>query len=273
MTLKKRKTSVFDAIQELESEDQRHQSRRRRTQQSTIPKAKAAQSQSQIFHHLLECRILMQRAVVQESVPQNVKASCDDLLSKLLTVRSQLMMEEDDHETDYDDLINDNERLQHLLQDEYEQRREQWKSVLNHRHKDLKLHAGVTAKSQFKVVDSSFWQQVESTVEYESLLNKNKSDENDDKASFDDSKVYQQLLKDFVASSTKNLDAQGRLESIKKKQKKKQVDRRASKGRKIRYKEIPKLVNFTFPLSRPTTTNLDQDGWFQSLFGGAGKLN
>ena len=55
-----------------------------------------------------------------------------------------------------------------------------------------------------------------------------------------------------------------------KKTSKKQVDRRASKGRKIRYKEIPKLVNFTFPLSRSNNSNLDQDEWFQSLFGGIG---
>jgi hypothetical protein len=56
---------------------------------------------------------------------------------------------------------------------------------------------------------------------------------------------------------------------------KKMVDRKASKGRKIRYNEVVKLVNFTFPLSRPANanSNLDQGEWFRSLFGGAGNSN
>jgi hypothetical protein len=56
---------------------------------------------------------------------------------------------------------------------------------------------------------------------------------------------------------------------------KKMVDRKASKGRKIRYNEVTKLVNFTFPLSRPASanSNLDQGEWFRSLFGGAGNSN
>ncbi len=48
------------------------------------------------------------------------------------------------------------------------------------------------------------------------------------------------------------------------------VDRRASKGRKIRYAVVPKLVNFTFPVSRPEPT-ISEDVWFKSLFGGVGR--
>jgi protein AATF/BFR2 len=116
---------------------------------------------------------------------------------------------------------------------------------------------------------------VDATVEYEQLRRQSKDDEDEEEDRLDDSKVYQQLLKDFVAHSTAaaNGNGVGRLQVSKSAQnKKKQVDRRASKGRKIRYKEIPKLVNFTFPLSRPNSSNLDQDEWFQSLFGGAGKM-
>ena len=50
------------------------------------------------------------------------------------------------------------------------------------------------------------------------------------------------------------------------------VDRRASKGRKIRYTVHPKLVNFTFPLSRPEPI-ISDDVWFKSLFGGVGNLS
>ena len=48
------------------------------------------------------------------------------------------------------------------------------------------------------------------------------------------------------------------------------VDRRASKGRKIRYAVHPKLVNFTFPIARPVPT-IVENVWFNSLFGGVGK--
>jgi hypothetical protein len=76
-----------------------------------------------------------------------------------------------------------------------------------------------------------------------------------------------------VASQTGNQDSvqQQKLKHAQSSSKK-MVDRKASKGRKIRYHEIAKLVNFTFPLSRPSnpSSNLDQDEWFRSLFGGAG---
>jgi hypothetical protein len=49
------------------------------------------------------------------------------------------------------------------------------------------------------------------------------------------------------------------------------VDRRASKGRKIRYTVHPKLLNFTFPVSRPEPM-ISDDIWFKSLFGGVGNL-
>ena len=44
-------------------------------------------------------------------------------------------------------------------------------------------------------MDSSFWEQVEATMEYESLRQAEK--EKDEQVIFDDSKVYQQLLKDL----------------------------------------------------------------------------
>lgn len=125
-------------------------------------------------------------------------------------------------------------------------------------------------------MDSSFWQQVDATIEYEEIR-KNDGKSAQQSVLFDDSKVYQQLLKDFVANSTKGIGTEASADAMRastkhknSNKKKKDVDRRASKGRKIRYKEIPKLVNFTFPLSRPNTSNLDRDEYFQSLFGGAG---
>jgi hypothetical protein len=264
---KKRKLNVFEAVQELESEDVKAASRRRKTTAATAERAKAAQSQTKIYNHLVECRILFQRALNEESLGDSARDQCDSLMETLLQARNQLTSGEDAEDDPYTD-VESADALNDVLDKEYNNCREQWKQVLNRRHKDLKLHSGITAKSQFRVIDSSFWQQVEATVEYEQMR-----EHAEESADFDDSKVYQQLLKEFVASSAgaNGAAASKRLASKKKKSQKKEVDRRGSKGRTIRYKEIPKLANFTFPLSRPVTSNLDQDEWFQSLFGGVGR--
>jgi hypothetical protein len=266
---KKRNLSVFDAVEELDSEDVHAEKRRRKRTTTDAHRAEAAQSQSKIYSHLVECRILLQRAMTaDQSSSSPVQQQCDTLLSHLLSARNQLVNSTtDNNETDYQEIIDAPEDLNKVLEQEHEACQDQWKAVLNRRHKDLRLHAGQTAKSQFKVMDSSFWQQVEATVEYEQLRDTNQDDKNE----FDDSKVYQQLLKDFVATSAAATGAtSNRLQKKQKSKQRKQVDRRASKGRKIRYAEIPKLVNFTFPLSRPNNSSLDQAEWFQSLFGGAG---
>jgi protein AATF/BFR2 len=272
---KKRTLSVFDAVQELESEDVKAESQRKKRTTTDASRAQAAQSQSKIYSHLVECRILLQRAMTgssSNSADDNVGDQCDTLLTTLLQARQELVHPEvqKQEKQDYSAMIESSDLENDVLDKEHESCKDQWKLVLNRRHKDLRLHAGVTAKSQFKIMDSSFWQQVEATQEYEQLRKDSASPHE-----FDDSKVYQQMLKDFVATSA--AAAAGTLSNnrLQKKAKtqKKEVDRKASKGRKIRYTEIPKLVNFTFPLSRPITSTLDQDEWFQSLFGGAGSTN
>ena len=285
---KKRNFSVFDAIQELDSQDAKAESSRRKRSTHDAKRAQAAQSQSKIYNHLIECRILLQRSLVnsssksskeEESSSSSFTDQCDQLIEQLLQARHQMIHHSND-EKEYD---QEDDSLNDTLQSEYDECRNQWKEVLNRRHKDLRLHSGLTAKSQFKVMDSSFWEQVQATVEYEDMRNSgninnnSESSDSEEDALFDDSKVYQQLLKDFVASSTgaDGTGASKRLAKYNKKSssKKKDVDRRASKGRKIRYTEIPKLANFTFPLSRPAISSLDQDEWFRSLFGGVGKLS
>lgn len=278
---KKRNLSVFDAIQELESEDAHAETKRLKKSSTRAHRALAAQSQTKIYNHLVECRILMQRAVTGvsddlggEGTGSSIDESCNSLLEMLLQARQKLIAGDpgdEDDENEYSEMVQSksDDQLQETLQQEYETCREEWKEVLNRRHKDLKLHAGLTAKSQFRVMDSTFWQQVEGTMEYEQIHRKD-----NDETKFDDSKVYQQLLKEFVANSASNSGKEStRIKQQRSAQNnKKKVDRKASKGRKLRYKEMPKLVNFTFPLSRPNMSNLNQDEWFQSLFGGAGKM-
>ena len=194
---------------------------------------------------------------------------CNDLLVKLLRARQQLCGEAL-KATDYQQQVCADEpsSLHLLLQQDYETCRDEWKDTLNRRHKDVRLHAGLTAKAQFRVVDASFWQQVDATVQHDKLRNSEST------ATFDDAKVYQHLLQDFVLSANRSDTqlVQDRLKSVKNKTINMLVDRKASKGRKIRYHELPKLVNFTFPLSRPQSQSVLEEGdWLSSLFGGAAK--
>mmetsp|Transcript_7988 Transcript_7988/g.23588 ORF Transcript_7988/g.23588 Transcript_7988/m.23588 type:complete len:318 (-) Transcript_7988:178-1131(-) len=311
---RKRDLSIFDAIEELDTQDRKAERKRRKETTAEKKRAGEVQSQSKIYNHLLESRILLQRAINKvndgsygsdnDNDSSSFRDGCNALIQKLLETRNQLSGisalpesddDDDDDEKEYDcrDLLRPaasaSTDLHDALQTEYEKHREEWKQILNRKHKNLRLHSGVTAKSQFRIMDSSFWEQVEATVEYEELRNNN-NDNNEEQSStpsgsvefFDDSKVYQQLLKDFVANSTSEngarsgepssnaLRSSNNYNNNNNSKKKKNVDRKASKGRKIRYKEISKLVNFTFPLSRPNTSNLDTDEYFQSLFGGAG---
>ena len=291
---RKRDLSIFDAIEELDTQDRNAERKRRKETSAEKKRALEAQSQSKIYNHLLETRILLQRAVNKvndaadletnsdtSSTSSSFRDTCDTLIESLMRARSQLSGESKADE--YKDLLATSSvgSLHNTLQDEYETHRDDWKRILNRKHKSLRLHSGVTAKSQFRIMDSSFWEQVEATMEYEEIRQQETTTTTTTKSVlFDDSKVYQQLLKDFVANSAANANSNNnannssmegfRATKHKNNSKKKDVDRRASKGRKIRYKEIPKLVNFTFPLSRPNTSTLNQDEYFQSLFGGAG---
>jgi len=76
---------------------------------------------------------------------------------------------------------------------------------------------------------------------------------------------------DAIANPNGSMIEQGGANAIRKKAAA-TVDRRASKGRKIRYAVNPKLVNFTFPVSRPEPM-IEEDVWFKSLFGGVGNKN
>mmetsp|Transcript_8038 Transcript_8038/g.12116 ORF Transcript_8038/g.12116 Transcript_8038/m.12116 type:complete len:137 (-) Transcript_8038:31-441(-) len=99
---------------------------------------------------------------------------------------------------------------------------------------------------------------------------------------FDDSKIYQHMLQEYITLSTERTASNAssmaehrlRLASKTNKDKNKSnVDRRASKGRKIRYVVHEKLKNFTFPLQREASNQknhiiMDEDVLFKSMMGG-----
>ncbi|KAL3152741.1 hypothetical protein ABBQ38_012331 [Trebouxia sp. C0009 RCD-2024] len=89
-------------------------------------------------------------------------------------------------------------------------------------------------------------------------------EEEQDLEAFDDGEFYAQLLKEFLDSSG---GAAGSAFHPQGKKKRKQVDRRASKGRKLRYHIQDKLVNFMAPVEQPGHDIATQ--LFGSLFGGS----
>ena len=92
---------------------------------------------------------------------------------------------------------------------------------------------------------------------------------------FNDDDFYQQLLREIIDKKMGNIDnndpdAMGRqwaeLQKLKVKTKKKAVDTKASKGRKIRYEVHSKLLGFMAPVSLDSLSDGRQDELFKSLF-------
>mmetsp|Transcript_17482 Transcript_17482/g.37915 ORF Transcript_17482/g.37915 Transcript_17482/m.37915 type:complete len:322 (-) Transcript_17482:96-1061(-) len=299
--------SVFAALSKLESDDVKAAKTRRMATAASSARSLAAQNQTGIAGDLAQCRILLQRAIGEASqnvptgtassgVDETVISSADRLLVKLLGARKQLcngnIMDTDtDNDVDYSELLDDDSSgnstddavFEKALSSGYGKCRSEWKGVFNRRHHDLRLHAGLTAKtaSKFRVMDQSFWDQVESTAAHDRLI----ASDSSSTPVFDDSKVYQHMLRDFVALGTSatgggrsgaGFAADAAAERLRRAAQKKKgrsgkdVDRKASKGRKIRYTVNPKLENFTFPISRPVAS-IGEDDWFRSLFGGVGR--
>ena len=92
---------------------------------------------------------------------------------------------------------------------------------------------------------------------------------------FNDDDFYQQLLREIIDKKMGKIDktdpeAMGRqwaeLQKLKIKTKKKSVDTKASKGRKIRYDVHSKLLGFMAPVSLDSLSDGRQDELFKSLF-------
>ena len=345
---------LFSALASIEKTDGVAAQRRLRSRTVSLQRSKVASVQTELQNVLLELRILTQRCLTEEEClhdgrndtqidgrhdsgvggTEAVLEEVDTLLRNLLATRKELMgkmmIGNEYHDDDDDDVEIDDE----ILQNEYHTtlRDNIWKPTLDKLHSNLTSRSGggtSTAASEFKggIVGTTFWEQVQSTVEHElsrsPKINNDDDDDDDDddeggkpqRPTFDDSKLYQRMLTDFVStrsSSTASKEGGGVSDPAREaaerlgralrkrsgadvdisslwgdeetntpgvgssKRKKTEtitaaVDRRASKGRKIRYAVHPKLVNFAFPIARPAPT-IVENVWFNSLFGGVGKL-
>ena len=145
--------------------------------------------------------------------------------------------------------------------------------------------------SSFRVVDQSIFRQVEALMEdparvkrrafrtrEEAARQRVRRDgvaapeggaaddaEEADEEVYDDAAFYQMLLRDFTDAAN---SGNGQAAGVKLQRKvNKNVDRKASKGRKVRYNLHPKLENFMYPEATEDPDGLDVDRLFSSLLG------
>lgn len=280
-----------DILSSLESSD-RKAAKLRKSQLSTetLPRSHAAKSQVDIQTNLIECRILIQRALtalpqvyvsdeedLDQKKEQDAQDKLDNLLSTLVDARRSLfstLLQKEKDGSDEDTASESESDDENSLESVYSKMRKTWKTTLNKHHANVHLQ-NQQNKNKFQVVDQSFWTQIENNVKHSAILDEAQSQEQGAHASlgFEDSKLYQHMLQDYIALSAERgkdnaaVAAAERLKRSMKKKTKKDVDRRASKGRKIRYVVHEKLQNFTFPINRPAAT-MTEDVLFKSMFGG-----
>jgi hypothetical protein len=193
-------------------------------------------------------------------------------------------------------------------QEDYQTCRQHWRQVVDATHQRATLSLAVSKK--FRVVNQGLWHQIEAASATRALTrshltkaqakeaglfvgksensnkegkNKNKKSSQDAKVedeqeegdqvdleAFDDSELYQQLLRDYIQavgpSGGMDTAAVAALGKSFAKRNKKKVDTKASKGRKLRYAVHPKLEHFMFPVPVPPC-NMDIDRLFASLPG------
>jgi hypothetical protein len=269
----------------LEASDKKAAKLRQSQKSSSLVQSHAAKSQLDVQTHLLESRILLQRALTGGSITNTIKdkgtkKNLDVLLKRLLLARKKMNSNPRNHEDDYDDEVQNYTKVTgDTLQSEYDSLRPYWKNVLNQHHSHLNQHHSSNRKTKFQVVDQSFWSQVEATYQHNSILEQSSNlDDIETHMEFDDSKLYQSQLQEYITLSTEKgpshavLAAKERLKRASKTVTKKNVDRKASKGRKIRYVVHDKLKNFTFPVQREgRDVVMSENVLFKSMFGGTRK--
>ncbi|EPY53467.1 traub family protein [Schizosaccharomyces cryophilus OY26] len=155
---------------------------------------------------------------------------------------------------------------------------EEWKNnTLTKWHSRVQASQGITQSNKFKALNQNVVQQIDQT-----MLNKNdliersrfnrseNSRKDPDPELYDDTEFYQSLLKDFINSrlADSGRDTNVRWVATKQqKQKRENVDTKASKGRKLRYHVHEKLQNFMVPVEVTSWPEEHIDDLFNSLLG------
>jgi len=173
------------------------------------------------------------------------------------------------------------DKIWQRLSETHDSLRPEWKSVTDKWHARLNF-GSEQAKSKLKVLNYSMWDQIDEIVSsedkftektyglYQDSKRLDKAEQPDadealyDFEVYDDCVFYSTMLKTYINSNTEvtnsseyvlNADELKELRRYKKNPNGKNVDRKASKGRKIRYVPHAKLQNFMFPQENSTNYN------------------
>jgi hypothetical protein len=130
--------------------------------------------------------------------------------------------------------------------------RQSWDATLTARQQQI--HGQSTGQT----LGASFMSQATSDVDVSATS----------KGAWDDGRLYKSVLVTLTKADNNGAIAKTGVtrNDLNTNSAKKTVDRKASKGRKIRYKVHDKLVNFAVPSERGGEQRVNEDVWFKSMF-------
>lgn len=245
-----------------------------------ITKGRGVRAQMKIYENLLDLRISLQKALTasnslsEGSVSPETSNLAKDLIGKVLDIRNKLGAPAAPKKRSFEALVEASfEEDQELFK-----RRE---VVLGKWSRKVQLSNANSAiqGQKFKSLNQSAAQQVKATLaDMSRLVQRTQINRGqvkiggevpeESKAIFDDTDFYRTLLTDLVDKRMAESSENGLLKIAAQQKKKKIVDTKASKGRKLRYTTQDPLVSFDAPRPDVWSWNEDQaEELFSNLLG------
>ncbi|KAI8892706.1 apoptosis-antagonizing transcription factor [Globomyces pollinis-pini] len=239
-----------------------------------IEKGHNVKNQLSVWDTLLDTRIKFQKILESSNcLPQN--DYYEDFVQGLLVTNDQIpgieSMKRKHDEVEVDEWIVDT--WENVLTPMQEGFRSYRNDTLEKWNSKVQIANGIPLQKKFKVINQSVVSQIEDIVQGEGEVRDKHLNDYDENI-YDDGDYYQQLLKELIESRLTTSDdpvqlgmRYAQLKQLQNKKNKKQVDTRASKGRKIRYQIQEKIQNFMTPEPRGTWHDGMVTELFSSLFG------
>lgn len=273
------KSAAVAAI--LKEEQKQLVNRLSQTAQADIAKGKAVQAQMSVYEGLLDTRIRLQKLLnvsntLTDSEPEEAQEALESmlvLLSALSKIRHSMQKESfESRKRSFSDFITESTEADNELNERRENTLAKWS-------RKVQLSSGSNAlqSSKFKSLNQSAATQVSSVLtDMDRLVkrthvNRSRYEVDGDvpdesELIFDDTDFYRLLLKDLVDRRMTEAGSNVKWTSVKTKTKK-NVDTKASKGRKLRYHVQEKVQGFDAPRSVFTWTEGQAEELFSHLLG------
>lgn len=165
--------------------------------------------------------------------------------------------------------LNTTADIWNFLEKDFAELEKQRKEVIEQWNTKLQVASGSGQTKAFKVLHQSVNAQIDQALMDEDKLIQRTQGSGKAEDVYDDTDFYQQMLREVMHGSHEDLSSEidpdllQLADVARRKSAKSKVDRRASKGRKVRYTVHSKLTHFMAPLPRP---NQDRQDTFSELF-------